>query len=171
MTAENGRQRYEYMFDIKTPRRIYFLAVESHQEMTNWVRMICQACGLTSAKEDDENGKYTMLDILETNWLFLGVRQVPKNNLTACFLFLVAYSVVDASGDISMSTNEDTTSNRVSNFQTNSADERGKQENLAHSKNENSEANQLKVQGNTIQISSPYIHLSQCYAGKVTHAS
>ena len=55
LTAENGRRRYEFMFDIKTPKRIYFLAVDSHEEMTTWVQMVCSACGLTSTK-DDENG-------------------------------------------------------------------------------------------------------------------
>ena len=50
------------MFDIKTPKRIYFLAVDSHEEMTSWVQMICQACGLTSTK-DDENGKMIIGDI------------------------------------------------------------------------------------------------------------
>ena len=29
LTVENGRQRYEYMFDIKTPQRDYYLGTES----------------------------------------------------------------------------------------------------------------------------------------------
>ena len=41
------------MFDIKTPKRIYFLAVDSKDEMTTWVRMICSACGLQSTKDED----------------------------------------------------------------------------------------------------------------------
>ena len=62
MTAENGKQRYEFMFDIKTPKRIYFLAVDTHEDMTTWVQMVCSACGLTSTK-DDESGKYVLLFI------------------------------------------------------------------------------------------------------------
>lgn len=56
LTAENGRRKYEYMFDIKTPKRIFFLAVDSREEMAAWVQIICGACGLTSTK-DDEVGK------------------------------------------------------------------------------------------------------------------
>merc|ERR1719376_785227 len=40
------------MFDIKTPKRMYFLAVDTKEEMTTWVRMICSACGLQSTKDE-----------------------------------------------------------------------------------------------------------------------
>ena len=34
LTVENGRQRYEFMFDIKTPQRDYYLGTEREREMT-----------------------------------------------------------------------------------------------------------------------------------------
>ena len=34
------------MFDIKTPKRVYYLAADTEQEMTRWVEYVCRACGL-----------------------------------------------------------------------------------------------------------------------------
>ena len=52
LTAENGKHKYEFMFDIKTPDRTYYLAVDTKDEMTTWVRMICSTCGLQSTKDE-----------------------------------------------------------------------------------------------------------------------
>jgi len=42
----------------RTPKRIYFLAVDTQEEMKTWARMVCDACGLRSAPDDEEeNGK------------------------------------------------------------------------------------------------------------------
>jgi hypothetical protein len=52
--VENGKQKYEFMFDIKTPLRNYYLAADSYEEMSIWVRMVCNACGL-KGEQDDAN--------------------------------------------------------------------------------------------------------------------
>lgn len=46
LTFEYGKVRYQYMFDIKTPKRVYYLAADTEQEMTRWVEYVCMACGL-----------------------------------------------------------------------------------------------------------------------------
>ena len=47
----------EYLLQIltdRTPKRIYFLAVDTQEEMKTWARMVCDACGLWSAPDDEE---------------------------------------------------------------------------------------------------------------------
>lgn len=34
------------MFDVKTPKRTYFLAADTDEELKQWVNCICQVCGL-----------------------------------------------------------------------------------------------------------------------------
>ena len=59
LTAENGKHKYEFMFDIKTPDRTYYLAVDTKDEMTTWVRMICSTCGLQSTKDEAADTAYS----------------------------------------------------------------------------------------------------------------
>ena len=47
------------MFDIKTPRRVYYLAAEGEEDMNTWVDLVCRVCGLhnfTSEKGEGEGG-------------------------------------------------------------------------------------------------------------------
>lgn len=45
------------MFDIRTPKRVYFLAADSENDMNNWVGCICHVCGLkVFYREDEEAG-------------------------------------------------------------------------------------------------------------------
>lgn len=55
---EDGNGKYDHMFNIKTPGRCYFLAVDTCEEMNTWVRMVCNACGLQATQ--DEDGTYNM---------------------------------------------------------------------------------------------------------------
>ena len=60
MTVEDGKQKYEFIFDIKTPKRLYYLAADTREEMTTWVRMVCNACGFKASHDtddDEENGE------------------------------------------------------------------------------------------------------------------
>lgn len=38
--------KFQHMFDIKTPHRIYYLAAASEEDMRGWVKWICQVCCL-----------------------------------------------------------------------------------------------------------------------------
>ncbi|XP_034934032.1 GRB2-associated-binding protein 2 isoform X2 [Chelonus insularis] len=51
---ENRKQKYQYMFNIKTPKRIYYLVAESEAEMNKWVDAVCQVCGLKAYTQDEE---------------------------------------------------------------------------------------------------------------------
>ncbi|XP_063239900.1 GRB2-associated-binding protein 2 [Bacillus rossius redtenbacheri] len=53
---ENNKQKYQHMFDVKTPKRIYYLAAESEDDMNKWVEYVCHVCGLKAYKEDEDNG-------------------------------------------------------------------------------------------------------------------
>lgn len=54
---EDKKIKFDYMFDIKTPSRTYYLAAETEQEMKTWVKYICSVCGL-KATSDEEEGNF-----------------------------------------------------------------------------------------------------------------
>lgn len=57
LTIESRKQRYAHMFDIRTPKRVYFLAADSESDMNSWVGCICHVCGLkVFYREDEEAG-------------------------------------------------------------------------------------------------------------------
>lgn len=49
---KNSKQDYPHMFDVKTPKRTYYLAAESETDMNKWVDCVCQVCGLKAAHDD-----------------------------------------------------------------------------------------------------------------------
>ncbi|KAJ9573822.1 hypothetical protein L9F63_008804, partial [Diploptera punctata] len=55
---ENRKQKYQHMFDVKTPKRIYYLAAESEEDMNKWVEYVCHVCGLKAYKDDIEDDGY-----------------------------------------------------------------------------------------------------------------
>ncbi|KAF5277604.1 hypothetical protein FQA39_LY06097 [Lamprigera yunnana] len=50
---EDSKHKFDYMFDIKTPSRIYYLAAETEEEMIAWVNCICNICGLKATADDE----------------------------------------------------------------------------------------------------------------------
>ncbi|XP_039294838.1 protein daughter of sevenless [Nilaparvata lugens] len=52
---ENRKQKYQYMFVVKTPKRTYYLATETELEMNKWVDCICQVCGLRAFLNEENN--------------------------------------------------------------------------------------------------------------------
>jgi hypothetical protein len=50
---ENRKQKYQHMFDVKTPKRVYYLAAESEEDMNRWVEYVCHVCGLKAYKDED----------------------------------------------------------------------------------------------------------------------
>ncbi|XP_012255741.1 GRB2-associated-binding protein 2 [Athalia rosae] len=51
---ENRKQKYQFMFDVKTPKRTYYLVAESEADMNKWVDAVCQVCGLKAYTQDEE---------------------------------------------------------------------------------------------------------------------
>ncbi|XP_065214666.1 GRB2-associated-binding protein 1-like [Planococcus citri] len=43
---ESHKQKYQHMFTIRTPKRIYYLAAETEDDMNKWVDCVCHVCGL-----------------------------------------------------------------------------------------------------------------------------
>lgn len=42
------------MFNVKTPKRIYYLVAENEADMNKWVDAVCQVCGLKAYTQDEE---------------------------------------------------------------------------------------------------------------------
>ncbi|XP_011684522.1 PREDICTED: protein daughter of sevenless isoform X2 [Wasmannia auropunctata] len=55
---ENRKQKYQYMFNVKTPKRIYYLVAENEADMNKWVDAVCQVCGLKAYTQDEEQQMY-----------------------------------------------------------------------------------------------------------------
>ncbi|XP_023176034.2 protein daughter of sevenless isoform X7 [Drosophila hydei] len=54
LRLENRKQKFQYMFDIKTPKRTYYLAAETEASMRDWVNCICQVCHLHDTKQSND---------------------------------------------------------------------------------------------------------------------
>ena len=42
------------MFNVKTPKRTYYLVAENEAEMNKWVDAVCQVCGLKAYTQDED---------------------------------------------------------------------------------------------------------------------
>lgn len=51
LRLENRKQKFQFMFDIKTPKRTYYLAADTETDMRDWVNCICQVCHLHDTKQ------------------------------------------------------------------------------------------------------------------------
>lgn len=47
-------RKFQHVFNVKTPRRTYYLAADSDEEMRYWVNCICQVCGLQDLSKRPE---------------------------------------------------------------------------------------------------------------------
>lgn len=48
-------RKFQHVFNVKTPNRIYYLAADSDEDMRFWVNCICKVCGLQDlSKVSDE---------------------------------------------------------------------------------------------------------------------
>lgn len=54
LSLVNRKERYQFMFNVKTPKRIYYLVAENEPDMNKWVDAICQVCGLKAYTQDEE---------------------------------------------------------------------------------------------------------------------
>lgn len=69
---ENNKQRYQHMFSIKTPKRDYYLAAETEEEMNKWVDCVCHVCGLKPfITEDTVTGTLTLVFVFLFTPLFV----------------------------------------------------------------------------------------------------
>lgn len=46
LQMEHRKVKFQHMFDVKTPRRTYYLAADSEEDMNAWVNCICEVCNL-----------------------------------------------------------------------------------------------------------------------------
>ncbi|XP_075159640.1 daughter of sevenless [Haematobia irritans] len=68
LRLENRKQKFQFMFDIKTPKRTYYLAADTEADMRDWVNCICQVCHLHDTKQSqDENRVQNLAATIHTN--------------------------------------------------------------------------------------------------------
>lgn len=53
LRLDRSNIKFQYMFDMKTPNRTYYMAADTEQEMRDWVMVICQVCNLQETEEKD----------------------------------------------------------------------------------------------------------------------
>ncbi|XP_070496474.1 protein daughter of sevenless [Chironomus tepperi] len=54
LSLDRATIKFQFMFDMKTPNRTYYLAADNEQDMRDWVMIICQVCNLQET--EDKNG-------------------------------------------------------------------------------------------------------------------
>ncbi|XP_065567734.1 GRB2-associated-binding protein 1-like isoform X2 [Artemia franciscana] len=60
LSLKDSKHQYEFMFDLQTAKRVYYLAAETEEEMNKWVEYICQVCRLKMFPQDGEaESEYT----------------------------------------------------------------------------------------------------------------
>lgn len=62
LSFENRKEKYQYMFNVKTPKRIYYLVAENEADMNKWVDAICQVCGLKAYTQDEDQQCQSIAD-------------------------------------------------------------------------------------------------------------
>lgn len=68
LRLENRKQKFQYMFDIKTPKRTYYLAADSAEDMRDWVNCICQVCHLHDTNHSlEDNGNFCLFILKRPN--------------------------------------------------------------------------------------------------------
>lgn len=51
LRMEDRKSKFQYIFAVKTQKRIYYLAAEQETQMRDWVKCICQVCNLHDTKQ------------------------------------------------------------------------------------------------------------------------
>lgn len=55
LQLEHRKQKFQYMFDVKTPLRTYYLAANSEEDMNAWVNCICEVCNLQDLSKPQQS--------------------------------------------------------------------------------------------------------------------
>ena len=140
---------YEYMFSINTSTRIYFLAVDTRNEMDTWVNMVCKACGLRDTSEEED-------DCAKTS----------ESGTTASLT--ITAQVQGSSGVTSLTSTTRPPPPEPPVRLPPSNKERPVYQNTPNlSSSSSSGKPTLQQQQQKPSISSPYIHISECFSGKV----
>ncbi|XP_014229069.1 GRB2-associated-binding protein 2-like [Trichogramma pretiosum] len=50
----NQKEKYHFLFNVKTPSRVYYLSAATEAEMNKWVDAICQVCNLKAYEEQQQ---------------------------------------------------------------------------------------------------------------------
>lgn len=63
------KSKLQYVFNIKTPQRTYFLAASNEEELNKWVQCICHVCGLHDLSDQKfmDSFNATLLNVANTS--------------------------------------------------------------------------------------------------------
>ena len=75
------------MFDIRTPRRVYYLAADTEEEMTSWVDLVCRVCGLHNYSETQGDKESSVMARTSTKAPVTQQPEIsgPYMHLSECF--------------------------------------------------------------------------------------
>ncbi|VDO98881.1 unnamed protein product [Soboliphyme baturini] len=76
--SKNQRVRYEWIFDIRVPKRVYYLVAINESEMNSWVNDLCCVCNLQKEDEPQSGTERSSLITHTAN-----VDQCAENNSLA----------------------------------------------------------------------------------------
>ncbi|XP_011503557.1 PREDICTED: GRB2-associated-binding protein 2-like isoform X2 [Ceratosolen solmsi marchali] len=62
---ENRKQKYQFMFNVKTPKRTYYLVAKNEADMNKWVDAVCHVCGL-KPQDDEQQCQLNSFEIQES---------------------------------------------------------------------------------------------------------
>ena len=54
LDRQKNVEKFQNMFDVKTPHRTYYLAADTEKDMREWVQVICQVCNLQETEDKND---------------------------------------------------------------------------------------------------------------------
>lgn len=127
LRLENRKQKFQYMFDIKTPKRTYYLAADSSEDMRDWVNCICQVCHLHDTKHSlEDNAKWRSSNDKNTNSVKVaentlsGIdnynKELSQEKLSIVMASPIYYNKVSKNREFTYANSEENSSERLNNL-------------------------------------------------------
>lgn len=156
---ESGARSNKHVFDLKTSKRVYYLAAKTEDEMNKWVSCICSVCGLKMRDEEPENGRGSNRYSPQPS-----AEKSPHDNASNNSAHLFA-SVSATSNTRTAHVSSTTSSSRINN---NSLDAAALNYSVPRSTSDRLNGNNRhqKEPSNSSEGSGPYIPISECHTGK-----
>ncbi|KAG5677120.1 hypothetical protein PVAND_006903 [Polypedilum vanderplanki] len=78
LSLDRASIKFQWMFDMKTPSRTYYLAADTERDMRDWVMVICQVCNLQET--DEKNTANESISPSTTQYNDFLVREIPNDS-------------------------------------------------------------------------------------------
>ena len=153
---ESGARSNKHVFDLKTSKRVYYLATKTEEEMNKWVACICSVCGLKMRDEEPENGRGNRYSPQPS------AEKSPNNtsNNSAHLFASVSTTSTTRTAHVSSATSP---SSRINN---NSLDAAALNYSVPRSTSDRMNGNNKHQKEPSNPSEGPYIPISECHTGK-----